>query len=279
VDLICGSRSLSLDRVALMGVLNVTPDSFSDGSRYQDTLSAIEHARAMVAHGADIIDVGGESTRPGSVEIDASEEIRRVIPVIRELADELTVPISIDTSKPEVMEAAVEAGAGLINDVYALRKKGALEVASSLGVPVCLVHMKGTPINMQHKPKYENILKEVADFLMDRVKKCLEFGIAADQLLLDPGFGFGKTFEHNYKIIGGIDKFTQLGFPILIGLSRKKFVGLLLGDLSKNRTALSAGLALIAAQGGAKIIRCHDVSMTRDLIRSWEFLWTFNQDN
>jgi dihydropteroate synthase len=279
VDLVCGSRSLSLDRVAIMGVLNLTPDSFSDGGCYQDILSAIKRARDMVAQGADVIDVGGESTRPGSVPITANEEMRRVIPVIKELADELTVPISIDTSKPEVMEAAVQAGAGLINDVWALRTNGAMETAHSLGVPVCLVHMKGMPITMNHKPIYENIVEEVVDFLVDRIKECLEIGITSDRLMLDPGFGFGKTFDHNHKLIKNIDKFTQLGFPIVVGLSRKKFAGLLMGDLSKDRAASSAGLGLIAAQGGAKMVRCHDVSLTRDLIRSWEFLETYNQDN
>lgn len=270
--LVCGNRSLSLGRVAIMGVVNVTPDSFSDGGRYNELVHAVDRATELVSEGADIIDVGGESTRPRSTGTDVAEEIRRVVPVIKELVRRVSVPISIDTSKPEVMDAAVEAGAGLINDVCALKKDGALSAARDLGVPVCLMHMQGNPQSMQDSPYYDDVITEVREFLQQRVDTCLDAGISSSQLLVDPGFGFGKNFNHNRSLILELDKLQALGLPITVGLSRKGFVGALLGDLNRDRSASSAGLALIAVQNGANVVRCHDVSVTRDLIRSWELL-------
>ena len=271
----CAGRSLTLDRVAIMGVLNVTPDSFSDGGQYQNVSDAVHHAQKLVAEGADLIDVGGESTRPGSRGTDAAEEIQRVVPVIRELVARLAVPISIDTSKPEVMTAAVAAGAGLINDVRALRSNGAIEAARVLDVPVCLMHMQGEPETMGDDPHYQDVVREVGDFLRHRVVACREGGIS-QQLLIDPGFGFGKNFDHNRRLLLELDVLTGLGLPLTVGFSRKGFVGALLGDLNRNRAIGSAGLALLAVQKGARIVRAHDVVPTRDLIRSWERLQSVN---
>jgi dihydropteroate synthase len=255
-----------------MGVLNVTPDSFSDGGKYQNIADAINHAQTMVVEGADLIDVGGESTRPGSRSTDSAEEIQRVVPVIRELVGRLSVPISVDTSKPEVMTAAVAAGAGLINDVRALRVDGAIEAARALGVPVCLMHMKGKPETMGDGPRYQDVLTEVADFLQYRVAVCVEGGIPQQQLLIDPGFGFGKNFDHNRRLLLELDTLAGLGLPLAVGFSRKGFVGALLGNLNRDRAIGSAGLALLAAQKGARVVRVHDVLPTWDLIRSWERL-------
>ena len=268
----CAGRSLALDRVAIMGVLNVTPDSFSDGGQYQNISDAIHHAQKLVAEGADLIDVGGESTRPGSCGTDAAEEIQRVVPVIRELVARLAVPISVDTSKPEVMTAAVAAGAGLINDVRALRADGAIEAARALGVPVCLMHMQGKPETMGDDPHYQDVVREVGEFLRQRVAACVEGGISQQQLLIDPGFGFGKNFDHNRRLLLELDVLTGLGLPLTVGFSRKGFVGALLGDLNRDRAIGSAGLALLAVQKGARVVRAHDVVPTRDLIRSWERL-------
>ena len=272
MNLDCAGRSLSLDRVAIMGVLNVTPDSFSDGGQYQSVADAIHHGQKLVAEGADLIDVGGESTRPGSRGTDAAEEIQRVVPVIRELVARLAVPISVDTSKPEVMTAAVAAGAGLINDIRALRADGAIETARILGVPVCLMHMQGKPETMRDDPQYQDVVREVGDFLQHRVAACAEGGIPQQQLLIDPGFGFGKNFEHNRRLLLELDALAGLGLPLTVGFSRKGFVGALLGDLNRDRGIGSAGLALLAVQKGARVVRAHDVVPTRDLIRSWERL-------
>jgi dihydropteroate synthase len=255
-----------------MGVLNVTPDSFSDGRQYQNVADAIRHAEKLVAEGADLVDVGGESTRPGSRGTDAAEEIQRVVPVIQELATILPVPISIDTSKPEVMIAAVEAGAGLINDVCALQTEGAIEVARALCVPVCLMHMQGKPETMQDDPCYQDVVSEVRDFLQQRVAACTEGGIPEQHLLIDPGFGFGKKFDHNRRLLLELGAFAGLGVPLTVGFSRKGFVGALLGNLEQDRAVGSAGLALLAVQRGARVVRAHDVVPTRDLIRSWESL-------
>ena len=268
----CAGRSLALDRVAIMGVLNITPDSFSDGGQYQNVSDAIRHGQKLVAEGADLIDVGGESTRPGALGTDAAEEIQRVVPVIRELVARLPVPISIDTSKPEVMTAAVAAGAGLINDVWALRADGAIEAARALGVPVCLMHMQGNPETMGDNPYYQDVVREVGDFLRQRVAACTEGGISEQRLLIDPGFGFGKNFDHNRRLLLDLDVLAGLGLPLMVGFSRKGFVGALLGDLNRDRAIGSAGLALMAVQKGARVVRVHDVVPTRDLIRSWERL-------
>jgi dihydropteroate synthase len=255
-----------------MGVLNVTPDSFFDGGQYQNVSEAIHHAQKLVAEGADLIDVGGESTRPGSRGTHAAEEIQRVVPVIRELVARLDVPISIDTSKPEVMTAAVTAGAGLINDVRALRADGAIEAVRVLGVPVCLMHMQGKPETMGEDPHYQDVVREVGNFLRRRVSACRAGGILQRRLLIDPGFGFGKNFDHNRRLLCELDELTELGLPLSVGFSRKGFVGALLGDLKRDRAVASAGLALLAVQKGARVVRVHDVAPTRDLIRSWECL-------
>ncbi|BAW79773.1 dihydropteroate synthase [Candidatus Nitrosoglobus terrae] len=245
-----------------MGVLNVTPDSFSDGGKYLILEQAIQHARRMAEEGATIIDIGGESTRPGSVPISVEEEIRRVVPVIKVLNQELSVPISIDTSKPEVMQAAVMAGAGLINDVNALRGDGALKVASELDVPICLAHMQGDPQTMQQNPLYINVVNEVQDFLLDRVNACEQHGISRDRLILDPGFGFGKQVIHNLLLLKHLSCICKIGLPVLVGFSRKSFIGTLLKTSIEDRLYGSVALAAIAVWEGAVIVRTHDVRAT-----------------
>ncbi len=249
-----------------MGVLNVTPDSFSDGGRFNRLDAAIEHAREMVAEGAAIIDVGGESTRPGAPDVPLDEELGRVIPVIEALAPELPVPISIDTQKPEVMTAAVAAGAGLINDVNGLRAPGALAAAAAAGVPVCVMHMQGNPRTMQAAPDYADVVAEVGAFLAERARACEEAGIPAGRILLDPGFGFGKTVEHNVLLLHGLGELVGLGYPLLVGLSRKSMIGALLGLEVDQRTQASVALAVIAAWQGAKLVRAHDIRATADAI-------------
>ncbi len=221
----CAGRALVLDRARVVGILNITPDSFSDGGLYADTDTAVEHALRMVEEGADMIDVGGESTRPGAADVGIDEEIARVVPVIERLAASTTVPIAIDTSKPEVMRAAVAAGAGMINDVYALRRDGALDAAASLGVPVCLMHMLGEPRDMQDDPRYDDVVGEVHRFLADRVFACELSGIERKKVLVDPGFGFGKTLDHNLALLAAMERFAGLGAGAYVGLSRKAMIG------------------------------------------------------
>lgn len=258
----CGGLSLPLDRPRIMGVLNVTPDSFSDGGLWTDPERALRHAVDMVDEGADIIDVGGESTRPGAEDVSTEQELDRVIPLIERLARQVEAPISIDTSKPEVMREAVAAGAGMINDVYALRREGALEAAASLRVPVCLMHMQGKPRDMQKEPRYSDVVGEVRDFLAGRAQACLDAGIAADRIVVDPGFGFGKSLEHNLELLRGLLKFTRLGYPVLAGLSRKSMLGTITGRGPGDRVAASVAAALLAVQNGASIVRVHDVAET-----------------
>ena len=224
----CGGKPLDLSRPCVMGILNVTPDSFSDGGAFFSPEAALEQARQMVRDGAAIIDVGGESTRPGAEPVTADEEADRVVPVIRTLATELAVPVSVDTSKPEVMRAAVAAGAGLINDVMALQAPGALEAAREAAVPVCLMHMRGEPRTMQSDPVYGDVVSEVLGFLLQRVQACVDAGIPREQLLIDPGFGFGKTLEHNLRLLRQLERFLQPGLPLLVGISRKSMIGTLL---------------------------------------------------
>ena len=266
----CCGRLLDLSRPRVMGILNVTPDSFSDGGRFRSPAAAVAHARAMVAAGADLIDVGGESTRPGAQPVSLDEELARVIPVIRALVAAVPVPLSVDTSKPEVMREAVAAGAGLINDVYALRAPGALATAARLGVPVCLMHMAGEPLTMQAAPTYTDVVAEVHGFLAERIDECVRAGIPRARLLIDPGFGFGKRLEHNLSLLAHLDAFTDLGVPILVGLSRKSMVGALTGRPPGERLASSLTAALLAAQRGAVILRVHDVAETRDALAVWE---------
>ncbi len=254
-----------------MGVLNVTPDSFSDGGAHLRPEAAIARARAMVAEGADIIDIGGESTRPGAAPVAADEEIARVVPVIAALAAELDVPLSVDTSKPEVMRAACAAGAELVNDVRALRVDGALDAAAELGVGVVLMHMQGEPGHMQDAPHYDDVLSEVAQFLAARAKACEQAGISPARIALDPGFGFGKTAVHNLALLGSLHDIVALGYPVLAGLSRKRLLGQILGDAPVGaRLHGSVAAALIAAQRGARILRVHDVAATRDALAVWQ---------
>jgi len=253
-----------------MGVLNVTPDSFSDGGFFMDAEKAVDHARRMVEEGADIIDVGGESTRPGARPVSAADEIARVVPVIEAIHRAVNVPISIDTSKPEVMQAAVTAGAGLINDVRALREPGAVEAAARLAVPVCLMHMQGEPRTMQADPRYDDVVHDVGEFLEARIDAAAKAGISRDYLLADPGFGFGKTADHNLELLRRLPELRRLGVPLVAGLSRKSMIGKLLGLPVGERVHASVALALIAVQNGARLVRVHDVRPTRDAIRMWE---------
>ena len=258
-----------------MGILNVTPDSFSGDGAHLDVAGAVERAATLVREGADIIDIGGESTRPGAATVPVEEELQRVLPVIRAVKEQLSAQISIDTSKPEVMEAAVLAGASMVNDVYALRQPGALKMAARLNVPVCLMHMQGTPSNMQKAPSYTDVVREVSHFLSSRVRASEAAGIAPDHLMVDPGFGFGKTFQHNVELLRGLTGLTDVGRPIVVGLSRKAFVRRLasVNQEDKDETAqVSAGLALYAASQGAAVLRVHDVALTRNLLRAWEAL-------
>lgn len=250
-----------------MGILNITPDSFADGGLFFGPNSAIAQAERMVAEGAAIIDVGGESTRPGAAAVDALEECRRVVPVIEAIAGCLPVPISIDTSKPEVMHAAAGAGAGLINDVRALRGPGALAAAATLGLPVCLMHMQGEPRTMQRDPHYLDVVGEVAGFLSARMAACSGAGIPAERILLDPGFGFGKTLAHNLALLARLDALAALGPPLMVGVSRKSMLGMLTGRPLEGRLAGGVAAAVIAVMHGAQLIRTHDVAATVDALR------------
>ena len=269
----CGGRKLDLSRPAVMGILNVTPDSFSNGGVFLSRENAIAHARRMAEEGADIIDVGGESTRPGAQPVSAQEEMDRVIPVIEALRGKISLPISIDTSKPEVMRAAVAAGAGFINDVRALRDAGALEAAVSLHVPVCLMHMQGEPRSMQENPRYRDVVSDIGDFLRARLQAAQAAGIPVQRLVIDPGFGFGKTLEHNLELLRDLKKLQSLGAPILAGLSRKSLIGKALGLPVEGRLYASVALALMAVQNGARIVRVHDVGPTVEALRMWQAVY------
>ncbi len=250
-----------------MGILNITPDSFSDGGDFFSPEQAVARAVRMVEEGAAIIDVGGESTRPGAAPVAVDEELRRVIPVIEVLHATLAVPVSIDTRRPEVMQAAVAAGAGLINDVNALQAPGAIDVAARLGVPTCLMHMQGTPETMQQQPRYGDVVSEVRDFLMGRANRCMQQGIAREQILLDPGFGFGKTSAHNLQLLQHLEQLVACGFPVLAGLSRKSLIGQTLGLPVDKRLYAGIALAVLAVWKGAAIVRCHDVRETREAVQ------------
>jgi dihydropteroate synthase len=256
-----------------MGILNVTPDSFSDGGVFLSRENAIGHARQMVEAGADIIDIGGESTRPGAASVSAQEEMERVIPVIETLHREFSLPISVDTSKPEIMRAAVAAGAGFINDVRALREVGSLKAAAELQVPVCLMHMQGEPRTMQENPDYRDVVADVTDFLRVRLKAAQDAGIESEHLVIDPGFGFGKTLAHNLELLRGLDKLNCLGAPILAGLSRKSMIGHALGYPVHRRLHASVALAILAVQNGARLIRVHDVGPTVEALRMWRVVY------
>jgi dihydropteroate synthase len=263
----CGERTLDLERPVIMGILNVTPDSFSDGGRYFDLHDAVARAVDLAEEGAAIIDIGGESTRPGAPSVAPEEELRRVIPVVERLRPLTGVCISVDTSKPEVMRAASAAGADLINDVWALREPGALEAAAASGCAVCLMHMQGEPRTMQRSPHYADVVGEVRRFLQERVRTCLAAGMTADRIVLDPGFGFGKTLEHNLKLLSHLREVHVEGLPLLAGLSRKSMIGTLTGRPPGERLAGSVAAALIAAMNGARILRVHDVAATADALK------------
>jgi dihydropteroate synthase len=269
----CNGRVLMLDRPRVMGIVNVTPDSFSDGGAHDSVDAAVAHGLRLVDEGADLLDIGGESTRPGAAEVSIEEELRRVIPVIERLARDTSVPISIDTSKPEVMRAAVSAGAGMINDVYGLRREGALDMAATLGVPVVLMHMQGEPRSMQEAPHYDDVVAEVHRFLAERIFAAEMAGIAKKNIVVDPGFGFGKTTQHNLQLLAQLQRFTELGVPVLAGLSRKKTIGELTGrDDPRERVSGSVAAHLIAAQRGAMLLRVHDVAATVDALKVWNAL-------
>lgn len=264
---LCGRFQLDLTRSNVMGIVNVTPDSFSDGGKYSSVERAVEHALQLIAEGADILDIGGESTRPGATPVGLDEELRRVIPVIEALSKVTTVPISIDTYKPEVMRASIQAGADIVNDICALREDGALEIVTNSNAGVCLMHMQGKPQTMQINPQYTDVVTEVKQFLADRVEACLAHGIARERIMLDPGFGFGKTTAHNVALIQHLGSFVELGFPLLVGLSRKSVLGRIAGGDEQQR--LHAGLAasVISVMKGAKIVRVHDVKATVDALK------------
>lgn len=263
----CGNRVLDLAHTHVMGILNATPDSFSDGGRYSQLDAALRHAEAMVLAGATLIDVGGESTRPGARPVSPTQEVERVAPVVEIIARELDVIISVDTSTPEVMLATAGLGAGLINDVRSLQRPGALEAAASTGLPVCLMHMQGEPGTMQNDPHYEDLLAEVSAFLLERMNQCVAAGIDRQQIILDPGFGFAKTLEHNLSLFKRMEALHALGRPLLVGVSRKSMIGAVLGRPVDQRLSGGLALAALAMTKGAKILRVHDVAETADVVR------------
>lgn len=254
--------------VQVMGILNITPDSFSDGGRFHSRDQALRHVEQMLSEGVDIIDVGGESTRPGAASVPVAEELERVIPVIAAIRERFAVPLSVDTSKPEVMLAAVSAGVDLINDVCALQQPGALATCAKLAVPVCLMHMQGQPRTMQQSPHYEDVVQDIAQFFQERIAACEAAGIVRERLILDPGFGFGKALSHNVDLLRKLAAFSDLGLPILVGLSRKSMIGALLDNRPvEGRLYGSVASAVIAAMQGANIVRVHDVGATVDALK------------
>jgi len=254
-------------RTLVMGILNVTPDSFSDGGRYLRVAKAVDHAMQMIADGADIIDIGGESTRPGARPVSVEEELERVVAVVEALRRKTSIVVSVDTSKPEVMRAAALAGASIVNDVRALQLPGAVETAAELGLPVCLMHMQGEPESMQADPHYADVVTDVLQFLLLRAEHCMAFGIDREQIIIDPGFGFGKTLQHNLSLLAGLHRFVATGFPVLAGLSRKSMVRALADSPASDLVAGSVTLALCAARQGAHIVRVHDVRQTAEALR------------
>lgn len=251
-----------------MGVVNVTPDSFSDGGRFTSVEAALQHARYLADAGADILDIGGESTRPGAEPVDAEAELGRVLPVIDAVRAEIDTPLSVDTMKAEVMREAVAHGAAMINDVNGLRDPEALKAAAELGVPVCIMHMQGEPRTMQRRPSYDDVVEDLLGFFRERIGACLAAGIDSDRLVLDPGFGFGKSLEHNLRLLDRFERFRSLGMPLLAGLSRKSMLGTITGrERAEDRVAASIAAALMAAERGADIVRVHDVAETVDAIR------------
>ena len=270
----CGRFSLSLQRPLLMGILNVTPDSFSDGGSYNRLDAALAHAERLLADGADILDIGGESTRPGAPYVSPEEELQRVLPVLERLAA-LQVPLSLDTRRTSVMRAALQAGAvDLINDVSALEDDGALALVAAAKVGICLMHKQGNPDTMQQQPDYSDVVQEVGGYLVRRIELCLEHGIARERLLADPGFGFGKTLQHNLELLRALPQLEAMaGAPLLVGMSRKSMLGAITGEAQpEQRLGASVAAALLAAQRGAKVIRVHDVKATHQALQVWQAL-------
>lgn len=263
----CGRFELSLERPLVMGVVNVTPDSFSGGGRFLDAKTAIEHARRFIGEGADLVDVGGESTRPGAAPVSETEELKRILPVVQALRE---VPISVDTRRPKVMQVALGAGASMINDIEALTAPGALEAVANSDCAICLMHMQGEPGTMQSDPRYGDVVNEVKDFLAGRVAACEKSGIARERIVADPGFGFGKTVGHNLTLLKRLPEFASLGVPMLAGWSRKSSLGRITGRDTGERLAGSLAAALLALLGGARILRVHDVKETRDAVLMFE---------
>ena len=261
----CGAFALNLSRPLVMGVVNITPDSFSDGGKFLAANAAIDHGLQLIEEGADILDIGGESTRPGAEPVNIDEELRRVLPIIQAMQGK-NVPISIDTMKPEVMKAAIQAGVSMVNDVNALRADGALEVCAESNVGVCLMHMQGSPRTMQLEPSYSDVVAEVKTFLLDRAQACERAGIARGRIVIDPGFGFGKNREHNLTLLRRLKEFRELGYAILAGLSRKSVLGKITGQDVVSRVPASVAAALLAVQNGAHIVRVHDVRATKDAL-------------
>lgn len=266
----CGGHELDLASTVVMGILNITPDSFADGGVFMVPDKAVARAVEMAGQGAAIIDIGGESTRPGAEAVDAQQEMDRVLPIIEAVTADVDIPVSIDTSKPEVMRAAVAAGAGLINDVCALRLDGALRAASECNVPVCLMHMQGQPRTMQENPQYGDVVVDVTAFLEQRIKAAVDAGIDKANIVIDPGFGFGKSLAHNMALLNNLEEFKALGATIMAGLSRKSMIGMVLDLPVEQRLHASVALALIAAQNGAGIVRVHDIAPTVQALRMWQ---------
>ena len=269
--LLCGKYALATERPLVMGIVNVTPDSFADGGLHCEPRAAIAHARKLIEEGADLIDIGGESSRPGAKPISLSEELDRVLPVIEALARD-GVPISIDTQKPEVMRIAISVGASMVNDINALQAPGAVQAIAASKVAVCLMHKRGDPESMQQNPAYADVVVEVQAFLKARAEALLAAGIGAERIVIDPGFGFGKTVAHNLRLLRNLDAFLPLGFVVLAGMSRKSTLGTITGRVVQERLAASLAAALLAAQKGAKILRVHDVKETVDVIKVWQAL-------
>jgi len=264
----CGKFQLSLERPLIMGVVNVTPDSFSDGGCFATAQAAAAYTRKLIDEGADIIDIGGESTRPGSHGVTLDEERRRVLPVLENLVG-TPVPISVDTQKPELMREAIAAGAAMINDINALQAAGALETVAASDVAVCLMHKRGTPADMQADPRYQNVVTEVFDFLNQRASAARAAGIVSERITIDPGFGFGKTLEHNLELLRGLDRLGAIGVAVVAGISRKSMLGAITGREAGERVFASVAAALIAVEKGARIVRVHDVAATRDALAVW----------
>ncbi|MCR4299559.1 MAG: dihydropteroate synthase [Gallionella sp.] len=264
----CGQFQLDLSRPLVMGIVNVTPDSFSDGGQHLQREAAIAHAQRLIAEGADIIDIGGESTRPGALPVSVQEELDRVLPIIEGLRG-APVPISIDTCKPEVMRAAIAAGVQMVNDINALQDVAAMNAAAAGNVAVCLMHKQGNPQTMQLQPRYQDVVAEVSAFLRERIAAAQAAGIARERIVIDPGFGFGKMLAHNLDLLRHLDKLRELGVPVLVGLSRKSMLGALTGQDANHRVSASVAAAMIAVQHGASIVRVHDVCETVDALKIW----------